>query len=245
MIACIAPSDYDETLSTLRYADQARRIRTRAIVNQDSLTSVQRDAQIMTLQQQITTLQQQITMSTNMAREGQKQKEMAARMEETQLEEYQKQVERMQRLMEETRLVSECRIRALSEENEALKVHLKLAVESLKQPIVLPKRFPSTSVSRLPVHEEQEEEQAHGDGLVDGDGKEGEGEEEGNGDDGYISAEYAEYEDEEHDLEEMHDVQAQMQELLDDLGLFRRKLGDDRGRFVGLGRGAESVEGYA
>jgi len=243
MIACIAPSDYDETLSTLRYADQARRIRTRAIVNQDSLTSVQRDAQIMTLQQQITTLQQQITMSTNMAREGQKQKEMAARMEETQLEEYQKQVERMQRLMEETRLVSECRIRALSEENEALKVHLKLAVESLKQPIVLPKRFPSTSVSRLPVHEEREEEQGHSEGLVGGEGKDGQ--EEGDGDDGYISAEYAEYEDEEHDLEEMHDVQAQMQELLNDLGLFRRKLGDDRGRFVGLARGTDSVEGYA
>src|SRR5271155_5814131 len=27
MIACIAPSDYDETLSTLRYADQAKHIR--------------------------------------------------------------------------------------------------------------------------------------------------------------------------------------------------------------------------
>lgn len=28
MIACIAPSDYDETPSTLRYADQAKHIRT-------------------------------------------------------------------------------------------------------------------------------------------------------------------------------------------------------------------------
>jgi len=239
MIACIAPSDYDETLSTLRYADQARRIRTRAIVNQDSLTSVQRDAQIMTLQQQITLLQQQITASTTMAREGQKQKEMAARMEETQLEEYQKQVERMQRLMEETRLVSECRIRALSEENEALKVHLKLAVESLKAPIVLPKRY--SSISRLPIPKE-EEEQSRSSTDVEGEGKDGHEHEEG--DDGYISADYPEYEDE-HDLEEMHNVQSQMQELLDDLGLFRRKLGDDRGRFVGLGRAAEDVEGYA
>jgi Kinesin motor domain len=33
MIACIAPSDYDETPTTLRYADQAKHIRTTAVVN--------------------------------------------------------------------------------------------------------------------------------------------------------------------------------------------------------------------
>jgi hypothetical protein len=33
MIACIAPSDYDETPKTLRYADQAKHIRTTAVVN--------------------------------------------------------------------------------------------------------------------------------------------------------------------------------------------------------------------
>jgi DNA-binding transcriptional regulator YiaG len=38
MIACISPADinYEETLSTLRYADAAKRIKTRAIVNQTS-----------------------------------------------------------------------------------------------------------------------------------------------------------------------------------------------------------------
>src|ERR1700760_2418015 len=46
MIACIAPSDYDETLSTLRYADQAKNIRTKAIVNQDHVSSAEKDAQI-------------------------------------------------------------------------------------------------------------------------------------------------------------------------------------------------------
>lgn len=35
MIAAISPADYEETLSTLRYADQAKRIRTNAIVNED------------------------------------------------------------------------------------------------------------------------------------------------------------------------------------------------------------------
>ncbi|KAI8371561.1 uncharacterized protein BYT42DRAFT_616646 [Radiomyces spectabilis] len=35
MIAAISPADYDETLSTLRYADQAKKIRTKAVVNED------------------------------------------------------------------------------------------------------------------------------------------------------------------------------------------------------------------
>ena len=38
MIACISPADinYEETMSTLRYADAAKRIKTRAIINQTS-----------------------------------------------------------------------------------------------------------------------------------------------------------------------------------------------------------------
>src|SRR5271155_4797397 len=56
MIACIAPSDYDETLSTLRYADQAKHIRTKAIVNQDHVSSAEKDAQIEELQEMIRTL---------------------------------------------------------------------------------------------------------------------------------------------------------------------------------------------
>lgn len=35
MIAAISPADYDETLSTLRYADAAKRIKTHAVVNED------------------------------------------------------------------------------------------------------------------------------------------------------------------------------------------------------------------
>lgn len=35
IIAAISPTDYDETLSTLRYANQAKQIRTRAVVNED------------------------------------------------------------------------------------------------------------------------------------------------------------------------------------------------------------------
>lgn len=35
MIAAISPADYDETLSTLRYADQAKKIKNKAVVNED------------------------------------------------------------------------------------------------------------------------------------------------------------------------------------------------------------------
>ncbi|KAF2878626.1 hypothetical protein ILUMI_27548 [Ignelater luminosus] len=41
MIACISPADYnlDETLSTLRYADRARKIKNKPVVNQDPKTA--------------------------------------------------------------------------------------------------------------------------------------------------------------------------------------------------------------
>ncbi|KAI9882724.1 MAG: hypothetical protein M1823_005530 [Watsoniomyces obsoletus] len=139
MIACISPCDYDETLSTLRYADQAKRIRTRAIVNQDHVSAAERDAQIAEMQDTIRKLQLSISQTTT-------QQQMAVSVATTtlkeheaqtgmQLEEYQKQVDRMQRLMQETRQVSECKIRGLQMENEALRLHLKLAVESLRNPI--------------------------------------------------------------------------------------------------------------
>ncbi|KIY73283.1 kinesin-domain-containing protein [Cylindrobasidium torrendii FP15055 ss-10] len=35
MIAAIAPADYEETLSTLRYADQAKKIKNKAVINED------------------------------------------------------------------------------------------------------------------------------------------------------------------------------------------------------------------
>jgi kinesin family protein 1 len=35
MIAAISPADYEETMSTLRYADQAKKIKNKAVVNED------------------------------------------------------------------------------------------------------------------------------------------------------------------------------------------------------------------
>lgn len=127
MIACIAPSDYEETLSTLRYADQAKHIRTRARVNQDHLSAAERDKQIAEMAETIRTLQLSVSLATANKRESENQNER--------LEEYQQKVEKMQRLMEETKMVSECKIRQLQTENEALRNHLKLALDSLKNPI--------------------------------------------------------------------------------------------------------------
>ncbi|XDG01803.1 hypothetical protein ABKA04_001418 [Annulohypoxylon sp. FPYF3050] len=128
MIACIAPSDYEETLSTLRYADQAKRIRTRAVVNQDQISSAERDKQIAAMAEEIRRLQLSVSETRHREKED-------ARQSEERLEEYQNTVATMQRMMEERSLVAEGKIRSLQTENEALRLHLKLALDSLKNPI--------------------------------------------------------------------------------------------------------------
>lgn len=240
MIACISPSDYDETLSTLRYADQAKQIRTRAIVNQDHVSTAERDAQIMAMQETIRHLQVSVGQQAATKREND--------MQSQQLDEYQKQVEKMQRMMEETRQVSECRIRALVEENEALRLHLKLAVESLRNPVVVPpppiKRehvtpekkehstqpttiivgtpstrnlpprsttpSPTNKVSDLSLHNDLHDDNDNDNTY---------------GWDDDAATDVA-------DAEEAAELQAEMEDLLRDLSVFKRKLGDDRGRFL-------------
>ncbi|MCJ1381247.1 Kinesin [Xylographa soralifera] len=236
MIACIAPSDYDETLSTLRYADQAKNIRTRAIVNQDSVSAAERDAQIAEMQNTIRELQIQVSLANQVANETQKTKSTThtavGGQRDEKLEEYQIKVERMQRLMEEERLVGESKIRQLMEQNEALRLHLKLAVESLKNPIpamAIPPRPQSRSVSSssfesksrsLPVHEVEKENREPPPGI------EPEEMHEDQADEDMANA----------NEDEALQMQAHMEELLKDLGLFRRKVADDHQRF-GIGTG--------
>lgn len=43
MIAAISPADYEETLSTLRYADQAKKIQNKAVVNEDANAKIVRE----------------------------------------------------------------------------------------------------------------------------------------------------------------------------------------------------------
>ena len=219
MIACIAPSDYDETLSTLRYADQAKHIRTRAIVNQDSVSAAERDAQIAAMQDTIRELQVQVSVANqaaNEVRRGNREREDTKNgVRDEKLEEYQEKVERMQRLMEEERLVGESKIRQLVEQNEALRLHLKLAVESLKNPIKSPE--PEVEEKGVQVDEGDKENLGHEKAQEDPEE-----------DEGYYEDVYAM--DRQRDQEAV-EMQSHMEELLKDLGHFRRKVADDHQRF--------------
>ncbi|KAK4153130.1 P-loop containing nucleoside triphosphate hydrolase protein [Chaetomidium leptoderma] len=225
MIACIAPSDYEETLSTLRYADQAKRIRTRAVVNQvDSISTAERDAQIAAMEEEIRALQLVVGDS--------RRREKDALEAEEKLDEYQARVRGLQQAMEERSLVAEGKIRSLQTENEALRLHLKLALESLRNPI-----------PAVTIRDDTKDRALHGDAAADADddvngnnNKEnvgGDDDDDNDDDDGYASGGTTTNEEEaagyEQNADDMHE---HMSGLLKDLNMFRRKIGDDKTRFV-------------
>ncbi|KAH6680374.1 kinesin family protein-like protein [Halenospora varia] len=215
MIACIAPSDYDETLSTLRYADQAKRIRTRAIVNQDHVSAAERDAQIAAMAEEIRVLQ--LTVSDT------RRKEKETKDQEEKLEEYQNKIVLLQRMMEEKTMIHEGKIRNLQTENEALRLHLKLALESIKNPIEVRSarnsvqggsRAGSVFESREPVPDDVDKENDDRTEVPD-----------------------SEYGDEDEGIDISHEekaeeVQEYYKDLLSDLKMFRRKVKDDKDRFI-------------
>ncbi|KAI9043454.1 kinesin-3 family protein uncB [Aspergillus affinis] len=217
MIACISPSDYEETLSTLRYADQAKHIRTRARVNQDHLSAAERDKQIAEMAETIRTLQLSVSLATANKRETDMQNEK--------LEDYQQKVEKLQRMQEETKMVSESKIKQLQTENEALRNHLKLALDSLKNPIppvTLEKR--SSSLSTVSENDSclasRDKENRPGSPTSD------------------VETEPdLVWEDDEDTIHindnhlEAQDMQSNMEDLLMDLSLFKRKLASDHERF--------------
>ncbi|MBW0463620.1 hypothetical protein O181_003335 [Austropuccinia psidii MF-1] len=59
MIAAISPADYEETLSTLRYADQAKKIKNKAVVNEDPNAKLIRE-----LKEELETLRSRMMTST-------------------------------------------------------------------------------------------------------------------------------------------------------------------------------------
>jgi hypothetical protein len=208
MVACVSPADHDETMSTLRYADQAKRIRTRATANVDAVTSAERDAQIARMADTIRLLQAGVGAAHARRRE----------QDDARLEEYREQVERMQRMMEEARQVGEARVRALAAEveelrpanerlrgeAEALRRHLGLVVGELRNPIVIPRG--------LRTGEEDEEDEGC-----------------------EIEAPDAEQEEEAFSQEEQDAWAEEMQDeadmLLRDLDFFKKKLRVDVARF--------------
>ncbi len=242
MIACIAPSDYEETLSTLRYADQAKRIRTRAVVNQvDSVSAAERDAQIAAMEAEIRQLQLVVGDS--------RRREKDAREAEEKLEEYQERVRGLQLAMEERTLVAEGKIRSLQTENEALRLHLKLALESLRNPIPV---FRGGSLSPAGGQDDGEEEKKEGDAKKKKEGDHDDNDDDDDDDDdGYASGGTGpDIEEDDSDAAggngdgggggaaevgyERHadDMHEHMSGLLRDLDVFRRKIGDDKTRFV-------------
>lgn len=267
MIACIAPSDYDETLSTLRYADQAKHIRTRAVVNQDSVSAAERDAQIAEMQNTIRELQVQVSLANQAAagnekgqvakgREVDHQSARASKSDEK-LEEYQAKVEKMQRMMEEERLVGESKIRQLVEQNEALRLHLKLAVESLKNPIPITPgitRAPSSGLGHVNEGAAPPPAAAASADEATRDAKETRNTDAAADKENtrQITTEplpemmetredWPPAQSERHDAEAV-EMQERMEDLLKDLGLFRRKVADDHQRF---GPGRKKRMGHA
>ena len=235
MVACIAPSDYDETLSTLRYADQAKNIRTRATVNQDAISAAERDAKIIEMQDTIRNLQLSLNVASTRKREDYDK-------QTSELEDYQKQVEKMQRMMEETRQVSDCKIRtltseveelralnyALGEESSALRRHLTLALGELKNPIVIPQRM-----------DEAEEREMEDGEEVEGEDNDDSASEPGSDDSSTpgptlkdaINLEVPVQEDDDEVDSLAAEIHAEAEDFLKDLGLFRKKIGDDFSRF--------------
>lgn len=218
MIACIAPSDYEETLSTLRYADQAKRIRTRAVVNQDSLSAAERDAQIAAMADEIRALQLVVN-------DSRRRSETETRDAEQQLEEYQARVRGLQQAMEERSLVAEGKIRSLEIQNEALRRHLRLAVESLTNPI-----------PNVVVKEEVEGDKENWKG-----GRKSLG-----GEQGEESEEDEEVWDEEDEAYEKlaregQETQEATYHLLDEIRVFKAQLKDDKARFWPEGENARKT----
>ncbi|RKF80241.1 Kinesin-like protein KIF1C [Golovinomyces cichoracearum] len=207
MIACISPSDYDETLSTLRYADQAKRIRTRAIVNQDQISAAERDAQIAAMAEEIRLLQLSISDSRKREKED--------NLKEDEVEKWQAKVSDMQRAMEEKDMVQSGKIRSLQTENEALRLHLRLLLDHHQNPI------------KIHTHKNIDVYAQKGgpDVVIDHDRNK-------------IALPVDDYEmhpDEAIDLslheEKLNQTQMDMQELLSDLSIFRKKLSHDKNRY--------------
>jgi hypothetical protein len=130
--------------------------------------------------------------------------------------------------MEERSMVAEGKIRSLQTENEALRLHLKLAVESLRNPIPTVRSARNSIAGSRKVsvaglgHEEGDKEN------LDHENMDGEGQDQDHHDGQEL------YEDEAIGMhnERAHEIQGYMQELLKDLRMFKRKIGDDKSRFL-------------
>lgn len=236
MIACIAPSDYDETLSTLRYADTAKNIRTKAKVNEDSKSKAERERLIAEMEERIRKLEMDHSYSDL---------ELHRKAEER-MEQYKAEVKELNRMHEDSSAVMENKLQAITAQNEGLKLHLKLAIESLKNPIVF---RPSSRSSRPPPLSDAEVEAmimakegpvlVHDDiALYD--------------ENPQATKYYDDWADsydpneEEEKEEKDRDIHYYMQQLMQETTLLRKRLRDDKLRFdpESVGASPTSSSGY-
>lgn len=119
MVACISPTDYDETLSTLRYADQAKQVKTRAVINQDIVSKAQHDKMVEEMQDRINTLQLSLMQYS-----------------QSQEDEFKQQLEKVKhtiRYYEERAINEENKRKAIQAESLAIARHNRLLTDHLKE----------------------------------------------------------------------------------------------------------------
>jgi hypothetical protein len=134
MIACISPADinYEETMSTLRYADAAKRIKTRAVINQTSDISA---LELELLRKQLRELEERVK-----ANEAEK-----SEADRREVQMWKAGVGKLEKVVKEIGEAAGCplpdiansdeRIARLETENEALRTHLRLALSTIRDPI--------------------------------------------------------------------------------------------------------------
>lgn len=133
MVACISPTDYEETLSTLRYANQAKSIKTRAIVNHDIVSAADRDKLLAQMQETINNLQLSLLKST-----AESKNDLHVDAEKLKADEQARQQELEQfknaiRFYEDKATTEETKRRAVQSDNEATKRHNRLLIDYLKE----------------------------------------------------------------------------------------------------------------
>lgn len=219
MVACIAPSDYDETLSTLRYADQAKRICTKAVVNQDHVSSAEKDAQIADMQETIRTLRWTLNQHQEQASAPlMKAMQDSAEAQSENIREFTAKYENMLQIMEEKLAISESKVRQLEEDKEAQAIHLNLVLEELKNPIRINATPAPAPVQEQPVKASSKEASRSRSMTPDMIW-----EDEGFHSDGTDSDHEANAQDAE--------MQAEMEALISDLSLFKRRVAADHDTF--------------
>ncbi|KAI9608003.1 hypothetical protein H4Q26_005456 [Puccinia striiformis f. sp. tritici PST-130] len=135
MIAAISPADYEETLSTLRYADQAKKIKNKAVVNEDPNAKLIRE-----LKEELDTLRSRMSggiIVTYQTKSGEIKTVTKAALQE--------QLEQSEKLMNEVAQTWEEKLKnteVVQKEREQALEELGITIEKNNVGVYTPKRMP-------------------------------------------------------------------------------------------------------